>query len=221
MPARLGEGGNTNSYSSDRIHEEFMLNEREEVIVEERGEVLPMVGVTSSNTGGPSTATGYGQPSTTSWRSPEGDDEDDEIDVDENSELNRHRRNETSSPSSNGINRNGDGGESGHHVGDLDEEDEKSFKYYKELPDHTKLYNAKKRAPGFRVIGAGLVVLAGLGYLIAYLCTSVSVLSSATLFVQPAYLTFSTVHLQITRYSHVTKVRIIYLQPCWHSFLLT
>lgn len=110
--------------------------------------------------------------------------EDDEYDVDENSELNRgnHSHNNINSQqspysrASNGLDRNGDGGENGHHVqdedGDID--DEKSFKYYKELPDHTKLYDAKKRSPGFRAIGGGLVLLAGLGYLIAYLCTSVS-----------------------------------------------
>lgn len=107
--------------------------------------------------------------------------EDDEYDVDENSELNRGNHNGDNGQShyprtSNGVDRNGDRGENGHHVqdedGDID--DEKSFKYYKELPDHTKLYDAKKRSPGFRAIGGGLVLLAGLGYLIAYLCTSVS-----------------------------------------------
>lgn len=162
----------TQGDSSSSIHDGFMLSEQQEVRAEERGEAVPMAGMNSSNPRA-SGVTGYGRLGSTtghtsSWRtSEENDEDDDEVDVNENSELHRHARSEMNTPN-NGIDRNGDGGESG-----LDQEDEKSFKYYKELPDHTKLYNAKKRAPGLRAIGAGLAALAALGYLIAYLCTSV------------------------------------------------
>lgn len=117
-------------------------------------------------------------PARPSW-SADGNEDDDDYEADENSELNRHRRTESnqathqySSPTI-GLDRNGDGGENG-HASSTELDDEKSFRYYKELPDHTKLYNAKSKAPGIRAIGAGLLMLAGVGYLLAYLCTSVS-----------------------------------------------
>lgn len=146
-----------------------MLSEQLEVDVEERGEDMPMVGLHGHS----STSTANGQSSnahqSTPWRTQgnEEEEDEDEIEVDENSELNRH-----AGTTSDGLrshnNRDLD-------LDDLEHQSEKSFKYYKELPDHTKLYDAKKKSPGFRAIGAGLLLLTGLGYLIAYLCTSVSI----------------------------------------------
>ena len=147
--------------------EQFRLSEQREVDVEERVDDMPMVGMRSH----PSTSAANGQSGSahqsTPWRTHGNEDEDDEdeIEVDENSELNRHA----------GIASNGDRGQHDRDfdLEDLEHQSEKSFKYYKELPDHTKLRDANKRSPGFRAIGAGLLLLTGLGYLIAYLCTSV------------------------------------------------
>lgn len=164
------------SYTNALHHQEYMLNEHQEVLPEERSDTLPMTDISSNRPG-----------HTRLWSAGQGED-DDEYDADEHSGLNRHNSNghasatRLSSTSSTGLDRNGDGGENGHRArGDSfddgaadDIDNEKSFKYYKELPDHTKLYDAKKRSPGFRAIGGGLILLAGMGYLIAYLCTSVS-----------------------------------------------
>lgn len=168
----------TGQDSSSSMRDPFMLNEQREVDAAERDQEMPMVGMNGSS--GIFTAVN-GQSRSGPWSARSQDEDDEELDADENSELNRHRRSEgierdQHTRQNNGIDSNGDRGENGHHVGDLDNEDEKSFKYYKELPDYTKLYNAKRRSPGFKAIGAGLVILTGLGYLIAYLCTSVSCL---------------------------------------------
>jgi hypothetical protein len=163
----------------------FLLDQNRDVEAAERGDSMPLVGIDSSASASSGPFALSASRDKRSWAGKDNEDyndEDDELDADENSELNKHRRSEAAmsqeySPSSgsSGRDQHGDGGENGLHVRDLEQEDEKSFKYYKELPDHTKLHDAKIKAPGSKAIGAGLIVLAGLGYLIAYLCTSVRI----------------------------------------------
>jgi hypothetical protein len=65
--------------------------------------------------------------------------------------------------------------------------DEKRFKYFQDLPNARDLRDSRPKIPGAFPIASGLALLVCVGYLIAWICTS------------------------ITRYSHVTKVRLLTL----------
>jgi hypothetical protein len=119
------------------------------------------------------------------WHADSDDDEDDGMDEESSLRPGTTGYDSSTSPrgynvDSNGMNNDGDDGESGHvrrshteHEDDLEAENEKGFKYYKHLPDHNNLSDAKRKVPGRKAVGGGMALLVGIGYLIAYLCTSV------------------------------------------------
>lgn len=180
------------------VHDHFALDESREVDEEERSDSVQMISMatspnSSSGSGHQAQSTDRGRGSwqqNTNDNDNEVDDEEDD-DADEYSELRQQRqgkgRGSGSRTGGTGL-AAADGGESGllgqSHIRnggivstgeDEDAEiNEKSFRYYRDLPEYSKLKDANKKIPGVRVIGAGLALLAGIGYLISFLVASVS-----------------------------------------------